>query len=333
MHALRGGSGPDWVSTEVPVPEPGPGELLVRVRAAGLNRADLLALSGGYPVPHADPDGSFTAGMEFAGEVVAAGPGTAGRTLGDRVMGTAAGAFADYTVVDARRALPVPAGLSWADAAALPVALETVHDALVTQAGFDGGSVLVLGGTTGVGQVAIRLAVALGAGPVLATTTSPAKAAALRSAGAVPLVGTDGLVGELRSATGGAGVDVVLDLVGGDHLAAAVAGVRIGGTIVQIGRLAGPSATLDLNTLSFRRLRLIGTTFSVRTADERAAVAAALVPEVLDAVADGRVRATVDRVVPATEPGAGVTAAAHLRSGDAVGKIVLDFTRSCSGAT
>ena len=90
MRALRGGDGPDWVSAEVPVPEPGPGELLVRVRAAGLNRADLLALSGGYPVPHADPDGTFTAGMELAGEVVAAGPGTAGRTLGDRVMATAA---------------------------------------------------------------------------------------------------------------------------------------------------------------------------------------------------------------------------------------------------
>lgn len=326
MRALRGGHGPDWELRELPVPGPGPGELLVRVRAAGLNRADLLALSGGYPVPHAAPDGTFTAGMELAGDVVAAGPGTAGRTLGDRVMGTAAGAFADYAVVDARRMLPVPAGLPDADAAALPVALETVHDALATRAGFDGGSVLVLGGTTGVGQVAVRLAAALGADPVLATTTSPAKAAALESAGARPLVGTDGLAGALRAATGGAGVDVVLDLVGGDHLAAALAGVRIGGAVVQIGRLAGPTATLDLNTLSFRRLRLVGTTFSVRTADERAAVAAALVPEVLGAVADGRVRATVDRVVPVSGPGAGAAAAARLRSGAAVGKVVLDFT-------
>ncbi|ALE73828.1 alcohol dehydrogenase [Pseudonocardia sp. EC080610-09] len=322
MRALRGGTGPQWDVAEVPVPEPGPGELLVRVRAAGVNRADLLALAGGYPVPHADPDGTFTAGMELAGEVVGAGPGTAGRGLGDRVLATAPAAFADYAVVDARRALPVPAGLAWTDAAALPVALETVHDALVTQAGFDGGAVLVLGGTTGVGQVAIRLAAALGAAPVLATTTSPAKAGSLRSAGAEPLVGTDGLATALREATGGAGVDVVLDLVGGDHLAAALGGIRIGGTAVQIGRLAGPAATLDLNTLSFRRLRLIGTTFSVRGADERAAVAGALTP-VLDLVADGRVRATVDRVVPLAEA---ATAADLLRSGEVTGKVVLDLS-------
>ncbi|ANY08812.1 zinc-binding dehydrogenase [Pseudonocardia sp. HH130630-07] len=326
MRALRGGrpGARTWDLTEIPAPEPGPGELLVRVRAAGVNRADLLALAGGYPVPHAGPDGTYTAGMELAGEVVAAGPGTGGapgRHLGDRILATASAAFADYAVVDARRALPVPAGLCWTDAAALPVALETVHDALVTQAGFGGGSVLVLGGTTGVGQVAIRLAAALGASPVLATTTSEVKRDALRAAGAQAVVGTGGLAAAMRDATGGAGVDVVLDLVGGDHLAAALGGLRIGGTAVQIGRLAGPAATLDLDTLSFRRLRLIGTTFSVRSADERAAVAAAVVP-VLDLVADGRVRATVDRVVPAADA---ARVPDLLRSGGAVGKIVLDL--------
>lgn len=318
MRALRGRPGARaWELAELPVPEPGPGELLVRVRAAGLNRADLLALSGGYPVPHAGADGAYTAGMELAGEVVAAGPGTVnttGRGLGDRVFATAPAAFADYVVVDARRTLPIPAGLGWTDAAALPVALETAHDALVTQAGFTGGSVLVLGGTTGVGQVAIRLAAALGASPVLATTTSEAKRDAVVAAGATPLVGLD----ELRSASG---VDVVLDLVGGDHLAAALAGVRIGGTVVQIGRLAGRTALLDLNTLSFRRIRLIGTTFSVRSADERAAVAGALVPA-LELLADGRVRATVDRVVPFADAAA---AADRLRSGGVVGKVVLDL--------
>lgn len=331
MRALRGGhggaGGTGWRLAELDVPEPGAGELLVRVRAAGVNRADLLALSGRYPVPHADADGTFTAGMELSGDVVAAGPGTTGRSLGDPVLCSAAAAFADYAVVDARRALRVPAGLSWAQAAALPAALETAHDALA-QAGYGGGfpgggSVLVLGGTTGVGQVAVRLAAALGAGTVFATTTSRAKAPALESAGAVALVGTDGLADAVRAATGGDGVDVVLDLVGGDHLAAALAAVRVGGTVVQIGRLGGSAATLDLDTLSFRRLRLIGTTFSVRTADERAAVAAALVPDVLAAVADGRVRATVDRVVPVVEHTAAI---ARVRSGQAVGKVVLDFS-------
>ncbi|MEU6701719.1 zinc-binding dehydrogenase [Pseudonocardia sp. NPDC046786] len=330
MRALLGGrpGARSWELGERTVPEPGAGELLVRVRAAGLNRADLLALGGGYPVPHAGPDGVFVAGMELAGEVVAAGPGTAGRSLGDRVFCSAPAAFADYAVVDARRALPVPAGLSWTDSAALPVALETVHDALVTQAGFGtAGAVLVLGGTTGVGQVAIRLARALGADPVLATTTSEAKRAAIAAAGADPLVGPAGLADGLLAATDGAGVDVVLDLVGGDQLAAALGGIRIGGTAIQIGRLAGPAATLDLNTLSFRRLRLIGTTFSVRTADERAAVAAALTP-VLDLVADGRVRATVDRVVPFGEAPAALE---HLRSGAAVGKVVLDLADPVPG--
>lgn len=171
MRALRGRPGArTWEVDEIDTPVPGPGELLVRVRAAGVNRADLLALGGGYPVPHADDDGSFTAGMELAGEVVDAGPGVTGapgRGPGDRVFASAPAAFAEYAVVDARRALPVPSGLSWTDAAALPVALETAHDALVTQAGFgtDGGAVLVLGGSTGVGQVAIRLAAALGAAP------------------------------------------------------------------------------------------------------------------------------------------------------------------------
>jgi len=328
MRVLLGRPGARcWEPGEIATPEPGPGELLVRVRAAGVNRADLLALAGRYPVPHAGPDGVFVAGMELAGEVVAAGPGTAGRSLGDRVCCSAAAAFADYAVVDARRALPVPAGLPWADAAALPVALETAHDALVTQAGFGSGSVLVLGGTTGVGQVAIRLARALGAEPVLATTTSPAKRDALAAAGAVPLVSPDGLADAVRSATGGESVDVVLDLVGGEHLAAALAGVRVGGTVVQIGRLAGPAATLDLNTLSFRRLRLIGTTFSVRSADERAAVTAALAP-VLDLVVDGRVRPTVDRVVPFHEASAALD---HLRSGAAIGKVVLDLGESAPG--
>nr|WP_238589331.1 zinc-binding dehydrogenase [Pseudonocardia sp. HH130629-09] len=158
----------------------------------------------------------------------------------------------------------------------------------------------------------------MGASPVLATTTSPAKRSALVDAGAIPLVGIDAL-GDLDGP-----VDVVLDLVGGDHLAAALSAVRIGGTIVQIGRLAGPSATLDLNTLSFRRLRLIGTTFSVRGTDERAAVAAALTP-VLGLVGDGRVRATVDRVVALDDA---PDVVAHLRSGSAVGKVVIEMSGS-----
>lgn len=320
MRALVGGVGRDWVMRDVPVPEAGAGEVLVRVRAAGLNRADLLMLQGIYPGTRAE----FTAGSEVAGEVAAVGAGVTGLAEGARVMGGTRGAFAEYALVDRRRLMPVPEALDWAEAAALPVGLETEHDALV-QAGFTAGqSVVVLGATSSVGLVGVQLAKALGATPVVATTTSARKAAALAGAGADLVVNTadDDLAEAVTAATGGTGADIVLDHVGGQAFAAAFLATRIGGTIVNIGRLAGPESTVDLNDLAFRRLRVIGTTFSVRTQDERAAVTAALVPDVLPALSAGRIRPVIDRVVPFTDATA---AADHMRSNQAVGKIVLSM--------
>jgi len=322
MRALVGGAGPDWQAREIEVPTPAPGQVLIRVHAAGLNRADLYMLEGSYD-PNSKTSAVFTAGLELAGEVAAVGDGVTSVQPGDRVCGAGLGAFADYALLDARHVIALPAPLSWTDAAALPVGLATEHDALVTQGGFaEGQSVLIVGGTTAIGLIAIQLAKALGASVVVATTTSTDKVPAVTAAGADLVIdtSTDNLVEAVIAATGGAGVDVVLDHIGGQLFAEAFAATRLQGTVVNIGRLGGAQSTIDLNTLSFRRLRVLGTTFSVRTADEKAAVCAALQPDVMAAVADGRIRPVIDRIFAFEDA---PKAADHLRSNRTVGKTVL----------
>ena len=245
--------------------------------------------------------------------------------MGDRVCGAGLGAFGEYALLDHRHAIAMPESLSWSDAAALPVGLATEHDALITQAGFTTGhSVLVVGAASAIGLIAVQLAKAFGARRVVATTTSDAKRNALVGAGADVVVNTttQSLHDAVNEATGGAGVDIVLDHVGGDLFAQTLGATRVGGTVVNIGRLGGPQATIDLNQLSFRRLRLLGTTFSVRTPDELADVCAALVPDVLPAVADGCVRPVVDRVFTFYDAH---KAADYLRSNQAIGKVVLEM--------
>ncbi len=324
MRALMGGVGPDWELRDVAVPTPGPGQILIRVWAAGLNRADLYMLEGSYN-PNSKTSNVYTAGLELAGEVAAVGAEVDIAAVGDRVSGAGLGAFAEYALLDHRHAIAVPKSLSWTDAAALPVGLATEHDALVTQGGFTAGQhVLVVGATSAIGLIAVQLANVFGADLVVATTTSGAKKAALTDAGADVIINTktENLGEVVTAVTGGAGVDLVLDHVGGQLFADTLAATRIGGTIINIGRLAGAEATIDLNQLSFRRLRLLGTTFSVRTADELADVCAALVPEVLPAVADGRIRPVVDRVFAFDDA---LKAAEYLRSNQAIGKVVLEM--------
>lgn len=323
MKVLVGGAGPNWKASTAPVPVPGPGEVLVKVRAAGLNRADLYMLEGSYN-PNSKTSNVFTAGLELAGEVVALGDGVDSVAVGDRVAAAGLGAFAEYAVRDARHVIVMPETLSWTDSAALPVGLATEHDALVTQGGFAPGmSVLVVGATTAIGLIAVQIAKALGASLVAATTTSEDKKSALTTAGADVVINTktQNLSEAVLAATGGTGVDIVLDHVGGQLFSETFAATRLGGTIINIGRLGGPQSTIDLNLLSFRRLRVLGTTFSVRTPDELASVCAALKPEILPAVADGRIRPVIDRVFAFDDA---VKAAEHLRSNAAVGKIVLE---------
>jgi NADPH:quinone reductase-like Zn-dependent oxidoreductase len=322
MQALVGGAAPDWELREIEVPAPGPGQILVRVRAAALNRADLYMLEGTYN-PNTKTSNVYTAGLELAGEVEAVGDDVERPAVGDRVMGSTLGAFATFAILDHRHAIEVPEGSDWSEAAALPVGLSTAHDALVTQAGLAAGeSVLIVGASSSMGLLAIQLAKTLGAGPVLATTTSPEKRAQIAEAGADLVINTrtESLAEKALEATAGNGVDIVLDHVGGELFAELFPATRVGGQIINIGRLAGPISTINLDQLAFRRLRVRGTTFSVRTPEERGEVCAALIPEVLPAVKDGRIRPVIDRVVPF---GDAQLAAERMRSNEAAGKLVL----------
>ena len=323
MRALVGGYGPDWRLEQHELPTMQIGGVRVRVVAAALNRADLYMLEGTYS-PNSKTSDTYGAGMEFAGMVEISSPMAPHLPAGTPVMGVTRAAFADYALCHPGTLLRMPDGLSFTDAAALPVGLITEHDALL-QARFEAGnSVLIVGGTAAIGLLGIQLVKALGAGTVIATTTSDDKRPALLDAGADITVNTktDDLVQAVLDATGGQGVDITIDHVGGKQFEQLPSATCVGGTIVNIGRLAGPDTALNLDEVSFRRQRLIGTTFSVRTPEEIAQVCAALEPEVMAAVADGRITARIDRTYPPEEF---LDAASRLRANQALGKIVFLF--------
>ncbi|WP_216907525.1 zinc-binding dehydrogenase [Nocardia noduli] len=329
MRALIGG-GKTWQLRDIDSPSH-LGAIRIQVMAAGIDRADLYALDGSYTAK-SQQSGEFTAGMEVAGIVETSSPLAPHLRAGTRVMGITVAAFADYALCDPRLLVPIPDGLSFEQAATLPVGLITEHDALVTQAGFTvGNSVLIVGGTSSIGLVGIQLAKALGAATVIATTTSEEERDALTAAGADVTVNTttEDLAELVSAATGGTGVDITLDHVGGDLFVALPAATAIGGTIVSIGRLAGAATSLNLDTIAFRRQRLLGTTFSIRTRAELAEVVAALTSHALTAVAAGKVRSWLDTVfIPENAD----EAAERLRGHDALGKIVLSFAATHPGS-
>ncbi|TCJ96395.1 zinc-binding dehydrogenase [Nocardia alba] len=329
MRALIGGAGPNWLLRDIDTPHL-LGAVRIQVMAAGLNRADLYALEGSYTA-NSQQAGEFTAGMEVAGVVETSSPLAPHLCAGTRVMGITIGGFADYALCDPRLLVPIPGGLSFEEAASLPIGLITEHDALVSQAGFvAGNSVLIVGGTSSIGLVGIQLAKALGASTVIATTTSADKRDALTAAGADIAVDTtvEDLAAVVASATNGNGADITLDHVGGELFARLPAATAIGGAIVSIGRLAGATTTLDLDTIAFRRQRILGTTFSIRTRDELADVVAALTSQVVPAVAAGTISPRVDAVFV---PEQAERAAERLRRNSAVGKIILSFADAHTG--
>ncbi|MQA04490.1 MAG: zinc-binding dehydrogenase [Streptosporangiales bacterium] len=320
LQAVVVGAG-GWAYTGLPVPTPAPHEVLVRVHAVGLNRADLDERDGRYRGKAHDPALPNVAGAELAGAVEWVGGEVTGVVPGDRVMAMVNGAFAEYAVVDARLLLPVPAALTWTAAAALPVACLTEHDALVARAGLrPGDSVLVLGATSGVGVFAAALARELGAATVLGTSRSAAKLKLVPGLDVAIDTSTTDLADAVLESTGGAGADVVVDHVGGELTDRAIAATRVGGTVVQVGRLAGDRALLDLGRLAYRRVRLVGTTFRTRTSAEHAEVVAGVRADVLPLVGSGRLGVPVDRVFAFTDLDA---AYAYVTSGSSVGKVVL----------
>jgi NADPH:quinone reductase len=323
MRALIGGRGPRWRLEHVDLPTVPPGVVRVRVIAAGINRADLLKLDGSYGA--SATTGSFGAGMEFAGIVETEDPRSPHLPVGTPVMGVTVGAFADYALCLPGLLLPIPAGISFTEAAALPTGLITEHDALVTQAGLTAGqSVLIVGGTTSVGLVAIQIAKVLGAATIIGTTTSECKRRIMQDAGAHVTVNTrdEALAEAVLQATNGQGADITIDHVGGDLFTDLPAATRIGGVVLNVGRLGGANVTLDLDQLAFRRQRLCGTTFGVRTPDEMARVFAALQPDITNAVADRRITARVDRTY---QPEDFQAAADRLRANQTLGKVILAF--------
>ncbi|MGW0583762.1 quinone oxidoreductase family protein, partial [Streptomyces sp. NPDC002920] len=262
MTALFGGIGPDWAPRQVPVPEPGPGQVVVRARAVALNNADASMLAAADPTSGGTGN-EYQAGYEFAGEVIAIGDGVQAPAVGTRVMGTTPGSFAQYVLADHRHVLPVPDELGHEEACALPTGMLTEHGAL-SVAGFRAGrSVLITGATSSIGLIGVQIARALGASRIIATTRSAAKSELLKRAGADTVVvsGEQDLARAVLDATDGEGVDVALDHVGGQTFAACLPATRTDGAVVNIGRLDQAASTIDLDALSYRHLRVCGVSF------------------------------------------------------------------------
>lgn len=304
-------------------PEPSAGEVLVRVRAAGLNRADLLQRQGRYPAPPGAP--ADVPGLEFAGEVAEPGAGVHDWRPGERVFGiTAGGAQAEYIRVPASMLARVPESLDWVAAAAVPEAFITAHDAMVVQGALGRGDRVVVHAVgSGVGLAAAQLASARGA-HVFGTTRTPDKLERAGVAGVeAGVVLTDGpraLAAAVRAWSNGEGADLVLDLVGGDYVPAGLESLAVRGRLILVGLVAGRRTEIDLGALLSHRLTLRGTVLRVRSVVEKAAATAAFVTDVVPLLADGRVRPIVDHAYPLHEVGA---AHARLESNETFGKVVV----------
>jgi NADPH2:quinone reductase len=316
------------VVADRPTPAPGPGEVLVRVHGAGLNRADLLQRKGGYPAPPGVP--ADVPGLEFAGTVEALGPDAAGVAAGDTVFGVVAGgAQAEYLTVHASHCAPVPANLDLVDAGGVPEAFITAHDAMVTQAGVRAGEwMLVHAVGSGVGTTALQLGKALDV-RVAGTARTNDKLERCKKLGLdvaiVPAFGDDGqldvdaLAWQLIEATGG--IDVTLDLVGGEYLASAISAASQRGRIVCIGAIAGGRATIPVVGVLSKRLSIMGTVLRPRDVDEKASATRAFARDVLPLLSAGKVAPVVDARVPLDA----VEDAYDLLASDATfGKVILD---------
>jgi len=316
---IDGGVGPAQAlkPAQRPDPAPGPGQVVIRVAAAGVNRPDLVQREGKYPPPPGAPD---ILGLEVAGRIAAVGDGVTCWAVGDRVCALlGGGGYAELAVVDARHVLPLPDGLSDIEAAALPETIFTVFANVFEAGGLKAGETLLIhGATSGIGVTAIQMARAAGA-RVIATSRGAAKAQAALALGAdVSLDATADDLAEAIKAAGGA--DVVLDMVGAAYADLNQRALKAGGRWVVIATLTGARAEIDLARLMLKRIVLTGSTLRSRPADEKSRLAAAVEATVWPWIASGAVRPRVEATFPLEQ-----AALAHLRleAGDHVGKIVL----------
>lgn len=304
--------------TDRPDPQPGPEEVVVAVAFAGMNPADLQQRKGRYPAPPGAV--ADIPGLEVAGEVVAVGERVTAWAVGDRVFGlVAGGGLADRVAVHERCVARVPERLGDDEAAAVPEAFITAHDAVLVQAGLRPGETLLVHGANGaVGSAAVQIALAAGA-RVLGTVRSDAAAAVVTKLGAEVLNDED-LAAAVRIATAGRGADVILELVGSPHFPANLEVIATSGRIVIVGVSAGSRIELDLSGLMGRRASLRGTVLRARPLDEKAAAVRAFEREVVPMLADGRAHGRVDAMFPAEE-----VHAAFDRLSERSGKVLLGF--------
>ena len=308
---------------ELPVPEPAAGQLLVRMRAAGLNRGEIIPSHG-----LTKPGAAKPAGVEGAGEIAKLGAGVTGMKPGDRVMGRCAGAFAEYALMDAREAVAIPARLSWEEAASVPLTFMVVHDMLIAQGKLKAGEwLLVTGISSGVGVAALQTAKALGA-KVIGTSGSADKLERLKAIGLDVGLRTRAadFCDAVMAATGGKGANLVVNNVGGSVFAECVRALAFQGRLATVGYLDGVlKAEMDIEALHAKRLVLFGVSNKLRSAEQRAESARGFVADILPAIADGRIRPMIDRVYPFDELPA---AKAYMESNAHLGKIVMRMPQS-----
>ena len=314
--------GPDVLAIEErPVPEPGPGQVRVHVRASALNRADIGQRMGRYPAPPGYP--SDIPGLEFAGEVESAGAGTSLFRAGDRVMGIiAGGGHAEFLCVHERELIPVPSNLGWEEAAAIPEVFLTAYDAMFTRLELSAGTTLLIHAVgSGVGTAAVQLARIAGIAAI-GTTRTQSKLDRAKELGLPDGVITSdsGWESEVTRMSGGSGVTAILDLVGGGFLAANLRLLAPRGRLLVVGTTAGASAELDLRTVLHRRLRIEGTVLRARPLEEKIALAREFSARMLPYVSSGELKAVIDSVVPFGEI---ATAHTRMESNANFGKIVL----------
>ncbi len=303
------------------IPQPGAGEVLIRVAAAGINRPDILQRKGLYPPP---ADASPILGLEVAGDIIACGDDVTDWKIGDQVCALVnGGGYAEYALAPAAQCLPIPSGFSLIEAAALPETFFTVWSNLWMRAGLKTGeTLLVHGGSSGIGTTAIQLAVALGV-KVFATAGSAEKCAAINTLGGVAInYHEQDFVEQIKNQTSGQGANVILDMVGGDYIQRNFSVAAKDGRIVNIAFLNGSKSQLDLMPLMLKRLTLTGSTLRAQSPAAKAKIAQQLKAQVWPLLDTQRIKPLIDSVFPLAE-----VAKAHERmeSGNHIGKIVLNI--------
>lgn len=310
---------------EIPEPTTGPDDLLVRVHVAGVNRADLIQRQGRYPQPGKAPAVEVP-GLEYAGEVAAVGERVEGFAEGDRVMGLLpGGGYAEYVTTPSRLAVHVPESLSWAEAGGTPEVYITAHDALL-QCGLTAGeSVLVHAAGSGVGVAATQIAKAMGASLVIGTAGSAEKIEAAKKLGLDLGVNyrTQDFADEVMKATGGRGVDVLLDVIGADYWAQNMRSLAMLGRMVIVGMMSGSKVDVDLSVFSRKRLQVRGTALRARPLEYKGLATRQFEKSVVPHLASGRIAVPVDRVFPLADAKA---AHEHIAANANFGKVVLQVS-------